>query len=67
MESEPSVFKFHPEVTFEMMCDWTGGWSPSATAPGAQDRDTQLSAHTRHDAALGARLDKFIDGWLEGE
>ena len=55
--------QFHPEVTLDMLQDWTNNPGPSANAPGAQDRATQLAGHLRFDSALGVWLDKFIENW----
>ena len=54
-----------PEVTLEILCDWNATPGPSASAPGAQDRKTQVCGHQAYDAALGVWLDEFIDRWLQ--
>ena len=58
--------QFHPEVDLAVMQRWIGEASESLKMPGAQPVEEQLAGAARHDAAMAAWLEAFIDGWLPG-
>ena len=58
--------QFHPEVTLEMMRDWTAKPVHRMVLPGAQARDRQLSGHGHHDTAVEGWLEEFFAVWLAG-
>jgi GMP synthase (glutamine-hydrolysing) len=56
--------QYHPEVTGEIMTRWLTKAAHRLTLPGAQSREQQLAGRRRHDSAIDAWLDRFLDLWL---
>ncbi len=56
--------QFHPEVTLGMMREWLSEAPASLSHAGAQSAEAHLRGYRRHDRALGAWLDGFLDQWL---
>ncbi len=54
-------FQFHPEVTRAILDLWQDVLADSYGKPGAQTRDEQDAAHTRHDQALDTWYTGFLD------
>lgn len=55
--------QFHPEVRPTDIRAWFATSADQLTRPGAQSREMQETGF-RHDAALSAWLDSFLDHWL---
>lgn len=58
------AIQFHPEVTREMMVNWSRKATHRMVLRGAQSREAHLNGHARHDAAVEAWLDRLFDRWL---
>lgn len=56
--------QFHPEVTPEIMLDWMNDSEASLSAPGASPKRTQIEDARRHNGAVDAWLDGFLDRCL---
>jgi GMP synthase (glutamine-hydrolysing) len=56
--------QFHPEVTAEIMLDWMQSSAGSLDAPGASSKAQQLEDAARHNGAIDAWLDGFLDRCL---
>jgi GMP synthase (glutamine-hydrolysing) len=56
--------QFHPEITYAMVNRWSGSNPHRLTAPGAQDRPSQLSDHLSHGPNVRRWLDSFMPSWL---
>ena len=57
--------QFHPEVDQTIMESWLVEGADELSHPGAQSADEQRERHVRHDAALDAWLEQFVDQWLQ--
>jgi len=57
--------QFHPEVCEKVMQRWLSDASASLAEPGAQTPAEQLAGAKRHDKAMAAWLDRFLDRWLD--
>ncbi|HMB78357.1 MAG TPA: GMP synthase [Kiloniellaceae bacterium] len=57
--------QFHPEVCARVMQRWLTDASPMLAEPGAQSAADQRAGNKRHDKAMAAWLDGFLDRWLE--
>jgi GMP synthase (glutamine-hydrolysing) len=53
--------QFHPEVTQNVMLNWMNDSAASLSAPGASPREQQLRDAGRHNGAVDAWLDRFLD------
>ena len=59
--------QFHPEITGEIMEDWTKrGWR-MLTRPGAHDRERNLADFERCHQSTDRWLSRFLDRWLARE
>ena len=58
------AIQFHPEVTPEIMLDWMETSEASLSAPGASSKQRQLEDADRHNGAIDAWLDGFLDRCL---
>lgn len=56
--------QFHTELTMAMMMKWTVKGAHRMVLPGAQDRAAHIRGRLRHDAAISAWLDAFLDVWI---
>lgn len=57
--------QFHPDVTPEMMRNWTRKPAHRMVLPGAQSRDAHLDGARRHDAGVEAWTRRFLHRWAE--
>ena len=57
-------FQFHPEVTYAMMCRWTGKAGQRMVAPGARERHHHLEGWYMHDAKVACWTEEFLRCWL---
>lgn len=58
------AIQFHPEVTSKIMGDWMKDSEASLSAPGASSKEQQLADAKRHNGAVDAWLDRFLDRTL---
>jgi GMP synthase (glutamine-hydrolysing) len=58
------AIQFHPEVTPEIMLDWMQSSKASLDFPGASSKAQQLEDAARHNGAIDAWLDRFLDRCL---
>lgn len=58
--------QFHPEVRPTDARAWIDTVPDQLSRPGAQAREIQEAGFVRHDVALAAWLDVFLDHWLAG-
>lgn len=56
--------QFHPEVTREMMYQWTRKAAHRMVLPGAQARDAHLDGNSRFDGAVDDWVKRFFAHWL---
>ncbi len=56
--------QFHPEVTRDIIEDWSTRSAHQLALPGAQARDHQLEAHARWDWAPAPWFHRLVDAWL---
>jgi GMP synthase (glutamine-hydrolysing) len=57
-------FQFHPEVTYAMICRWTGRKPERMDEPGAQDRSAHLDGWFLHDGKIAAWIEEFLLTWM---
>jgi GMP synthase (glutamine-hydrolysing) len=57
--------QFHPEVCQDVMARWIREAGEMLAEPGAQTAEEQLVGVKRHDEAMVAWLQGFLDRWLE--
>ena len=57
--------QFHSEITPDVVDRWTTSGAAKLARPGAQSREQQLAGARRHDRALEAWLNRFLDIWLQ--
>ena len=55
------AIQFHPEVTTDIMLDWMRDSQVSLSAPGAAPKAQQLTDARRHNGAMEAWLNGFLD------
>jgi len=58
--------QFHPEMTAQLIDDWTTRGAEQLDWPGAQPRDRHFAGHQRHGATVEHWLDGFLANWLAG-
>lgn len=58
------AIQFHPEVTPKIMREWMSDSEASLSAPGASPRERQIEEASRHNGAIDAWLDGFLDRCL---
>lgn len=58
------AIQFHPEVTPAIMLEWMEHSEASLAAPGASPRQAQIEDAKRHNGAVDAWLDGFLDRCL---
>jgi GMP synthase (glutamine-hydrolysing) len=56
--------QFHPEITADLIADWTIQGAEQLTLPGAHPRALHLHNHRRFGGAVAAWLDLFLADWL---
>ena len=56
--------QFHPEITYAMVCRWSGRNPHRLAHAGAQDRASQLADHIAHGPTVRRWLDGFLRAWL---
>jgi GMP synthase (glutamine-hydrolysing) len=56
--------QFHVELTYAMACRWTVRGAERFALPGTQLRSDHMAGWFRHDPAIRAFLDRFLDAWL---
>lgn len=59
--------QFHPEMTTQLIDDWTTRGAEQLDLPGAQPRDRHFAGHHRHGDQVERWLDNFLTHWLAGE
>lgn len=59
--------QFHPEMTSQLIDDWTTRGADQLDLPGAQPRDRHFAAHHRHGPQVEHWLDNFLTSWLADE
>lgn len=59
------AIQFHPEVTRDMMGNWTRRATHRMILRGAQPRESHLKGHARYDGAVEHWLERLFDRWLE--
>ena len=57
--------QFHPEITAEMILDWTARAPEQLVLPGAQPQALHLQNHEKFGAAVDDWLETFLDKWLQ--
>ena len=57
--------QFHPEMTHELIGEWTLRGADQLDLPGAQSRDRHFHNHEKFGAAVDHWLDIFLPIWLE--
>ncbi|MEM9005513.1 MAG: glutamine amidotransferase [Cyanobacteria bacterium P01_F01_bin.86] len=58
-------FQFHPEITPELIDDWTSRVPEQLTLPGAQPRDLHFHNHEQFGATVDKWLDRFLEAWVK--
>lgn len=58
--------QFHPEITAELIQEWTVKGAEQLPSPGAQPRDLHFQGHHAHGATVNQWLDHFLPQWLRG-
>jgi len=58
--------QFHPEITTQLIDEWTTRGVDQLALPGAQPRDVHFHKHSRYADKVEAWLDTFLDIWLYG-
>ncbi|NEQ44801.1 MAG: glutamine amidotransferase [Leptolyngbya sp. SIOISBB] len=56
--------QFHPEMTTQLMAEWTTRGADQLTLPGAHPRDRHFADHQRHGPLVEQWLDEFLVLWL---
>lgn len=56
--------QFHPEITYAMVCRWSGRNPDKLQQPGAQDRASQMLDHICHGPAVRSWLDRLLRAWV---
>ena len=64
LSSKVYGIQFHPEVTPQVMERWISEAGHMLSHPGAHSAERQRADAARHDAAMEAWLEDFLDGWL---
>lgn len=59
--------QFHPEITSELIRQWTERGADQLVLPGAQPYDVQVQRHDRHAATVESWLKSFLPYWLKSE
>lgn len=60
-------FQFHPEITHQLIEDWTTRAGEQLLLPGAQPRSRHFDDHERHGRLVDHWLEHFLKQWLEAE
>lgn len=58
--------QFHPEITDELIGEWTIRAADQLLLPGAQSRELHFHNHDKFGAAVDRWLDTFLQIWMEG-
>ncbi|MEB3358803.1 MAG: gamma-glutamyl-gamma-aminobutyrate hydrolase family protein [Synechococcales bacterium] len=58
-------FQFHPEITADLIDQWTTKAADQLTQPGAQSQQCQFDQHRQHGTAVKDWLQRFLDQWLQ--
>lgn len=56
--------QFHPEMTAQLIDEWTTRGADQLDLPGAQPRDRHFAAHERYGGQVDQWLDAFLAQWL---
>ena len=59
--------QFHPEITPQLIDDWTTRGAEQLDLPGAQPRDRHFTAHQSYGPQVERWLDNFLTYWLASE
>lgn len=59
--------QFHPEMTQQLIEDWTTRGAEQLELPGAQPRDRHFAAHQSYGPQVERWLDGFLTHWLASE
>jgi GMP synthase (glutamine-hydrolysing) len=57
--------QFHPEITTQLIEEWTDRGADQLDLPGAQPRDLHFQKHRQFGAKVDTWLDRFLDTWLQ--
>ena len=57
--------QFHPEMTTQLIEEWTTRGADQLTLPGAQPRDRHLADHQSHGPQMAQWLARFLSEWLD--
>ena len=57
--------QFHPEITCQLIDEWTTRGADQLDLPGAQPRDLHFRHHDQFGAAVDSWLDNFLDTWIK--
>ena len=58
--------QFHPEITTQLIDEWTTRGIDQLDLPGAQTRDVHFQKHHLYGSKVNTWLDYFLDHWLQG-
>jgi GMP synthase (glutamine-hydrolysing) len=56
--------QFHPEITAQLIDEWTTRGAEQLDLPGAQPREMHFYHHQQYGAKVDTWLDTFLDTWL---